>query len=215
MVYSPGCALMLYAKERAQAMLKLLGKECGVTEMLHTCCHHKPQLPQGSCIINTCAGCDKRFSALYEGISTVSLWEVLAKSKDFPFPDYGGQIITVLDACPTRHKDNVHEAVRQLLQRMNVVTVEPQHTKRHGKCCGDSFYGKLPIDQVKERMSVRAQEMPVDDVVVYCVSCCNSMFIGGKRPRYLVDLLLGEPTTPGIIEPAAWHESIKEYISSH
>ena len=39
--------------------------------------------------------------------------------------------------------------------------------------------------------------MPAEDVVVYCVSCAKAMFIGGKRPRYLVDLLFGEATVPG------------------
>lgn len=36
--------------------------------------------------------------------------------------------------------------------------------------------------------------MPCEEVVVYCASCITSMSVGGKRPRYLLDLLFGEDT---------------------
>ena len=41
------------------------------------CCHHDPCLPAGSVIINNCAGCDRRFRKLYEGISTITYREML------------------------------------------------------------------------------------------------------------------------------------------
>ena len=57
--------------------------------------------------------------------------------------------------------------------------------------------------------------MPVEDVVVYCVSCVKSMFIGGKKPRYMVDLLFGEETMPQITETVEWHRQIDEYTLNH
>jgi len=57
--------------------------------------------------------------------------------------------------------------------------------------------------------------MPREDVVVYCVSCVKAMHIGGKRPRYLVDLLFGEETGPGVFEPVAWHAQLDEFIEAH
>jgi Fe-S oxidoreductase len=123
--------------------------------------------------------------------------------------------MTVLDACPTRDQDRVHIAVRALLKRMNIRVVEPAKTRTKGTCCGDSFYGVLPVEEVKKQMKRRADEMPVDDVVVYCVSCCKSMHIGGKTPRYLVDLLLGEDTAVGTFEPDAWHAQLNQFIEEH
>ena len=61
----------------------------------------------------------------------------------------------------------------------------------------------------------RAAEMPVEDVVVYCVSCSKSMFIGGKKPRYLVDLLFGEETVPQTCHPDEWHRELEEFIKVH
>ncbi len=57
--------------------------------------------------------------------------------------------------------------------------------------------------------------MPAADVVVYSVSCCKTMHIGGKKPRYLVDLLLGEDTLPGIFEPEEWHAQLNRFIDEH
>jgi hypothetical protein len=41
------------------------------------------------------------------------------------------------------------------------------------------------------------------------------MFIGGKRPRYLVDLLFAEETDPRAYEPDEWHRELDEYIRAH
>ncbi len=57
--------------------------------------------------------------------------------------------------------------------------------------------------------------MPMDDVVVYCISCIKSVYNGGKKPRYLIDLLFDEETVPGTYQPDEWHKELKEYIELH
>lgn len=214
-VFAPGCALYLYKPKLAEKMFELLRSDfTGLSEHT-TCCHHEPNLPKGTRIINVCAGCDRRYRELYVGISTISFWELLAESSTFPFPDYGGKKMSILDACPTRDQERVHKAVRILLQRMNIELVEPEKTGTRSTCCGDSFYGVLPVEQVKQQMGKRAAGMPEEDVVVYCVSCIKSMHIGGKQPRYLVDLLFGEKTHPGVFEPEQWHGQLDEFIAAH
>lgn len=214
-VFAPGCALMIYKPQSGSRMLEFLRKEWGAVEEHLTCCRHEPRLSSGTQVINTCAGCDRRYRELYEGIATISLWEVLAESTLFPFPDYRGQKMTILDACPTRNQERVHRAIRTVLGLMNIEIVEPRHTRDRGTCCGDSFYGALPVEKVKEQMKKRAGEMPVEDVVVYCVSCCKSMHIGGKKPRYMVDLLLNEDTPAGTYEPDEWHGELNRFIEAH
>ena len=121
----------------------------------------------------------------------------------------------VLDACPTRDQARVHDAIRALLERMNIRVAEPAKTRTKGTCCGDSFYGVLPVEQVKEQMKRRSKEMPCEDVAVYCVSCCKAMHIGGRTPRYLVDLLFEEETPAGIFEPDEWHGELDKFIDEH
>jgi Fe-S oxidoreductase len=219
-VYAPGCALMLYKPHLAERILAFLNEDAAaaggapVAEHL-TCCRHEPGLAPGTRVVNTCAGCDRRYRELYEGVTTVSLWEVLADSETFPFPDHAGAEMAIHDACPTRTETRVHDAVRRLLERMNVTVVEPSATRTRAVCCGDSFFGQLPDEQVKAQMRKRADAMPASDVVVYCVSCVKAMHIGGKRPRYLVDLLFAEETSPATFEPAPWHAELEAFIEAH
>jgi Fe-S oxidoreductase len=145
----------------------------------------------------------------------VSLWELLAETDAFTFPDYGSQKMTIIDACPTRDQDRIHRSVRRLAERMNISIVEPARTKRESTCCGDIFFGNMPTEQVIGQMKAKADEMPAEEILVYCVSCSEAMFIGGKRPRYLVDLLFGEETVPHAPDPDSWHGEIDAFVESH
>jgi len=206
---------MLYKPDLADKVQQALNQEGGATSRHLQCCRHAPDLPSGTQVINVCPGCDRRYRSLYEGVTTRSLWEVFAESATFSFPDYGGKAMAIQDACPTRDQDRVLDAVRTLLTKMNVRIVEPKATRAKGICCGDTFYGTLPVAQVKTLMAKRAAEMPEEDVVVYCVSCVKSMAIGGRKPRYLVDLLFGEETVPGSHDPDAWHAELDRFIGTH
>ena len=214
-IYAPGCALTLYKPHLAEKMHRLLNENLGEMERLDICCRNHPMLQDYVQVINTCPGCDRRYRNNYTTSSTKSVWEVIAEGDWFPFPDYKGIKMTIHDACPTRDQVRVHMAMRTLLTKMNIEVVEPVRTGTNATCCGDSLYPALPVDQVNEAMRKRAAEMPVEDVVVYCVSCVKSMFIGGKKPRYMVDLLFGEETLPQTTETVEWHRQIDEYTLNH
>jgi len=214
-VFAPGCAMMLYKPELAAKLHAELTTLFGEMEMLQSCCQHDPGFTTPTEIINVCPGCDRRFGSLYANVSTVSLWELLAESDRFPFPDYAGEAMTILDACPTREKEAVHDAIRALLDKMHIRLTEPANTRTKSTCCGDSFYPQLPAVKVNELMRKRTAEMPLEDVVVYCVSCIQSVAIGGKQPRYLPDLLMGLETKPTVLPTEVWHRELEEYIEGH
>ena len=215
LVFAPGCALMLYKPQLALRIHQLLNEYLGETDMLMTCCQHDPSLPANSKIINVCPGCDKRFRNDYKGITTVSLWEILTSESFFTFPGYKGRSMSIIDACPTRDQEQVHSAIRKMLTMMNIKLVEPKNTRTKSTCCGDSFYGEIPTEKVKELMKKRAAEMPLEDVVVYCISCVKAVFNGGKQPQYLIDLLFEEETIPDTIDPDEWHKELRAYIEAH
>jgi len=214
-VFAPGCALLLYKPRLAEKLHKILIQCVGDIELLNICCKHQPSLKKGTEVINICPGCDKRYRENYDDSSTISLWEILAESDFFAFPDYHGKQMTINDACPTRDQSRVQNAIRTLIKKMNITLIEPKKTREKGICCGDSFWGIIPIDQVKQQMIKRSSEMPVEDVVVYCVSCSKSFHIGGKKPHYMIDLLFHEETIPKIYEPDQWHKELNEYIAQH
>jgi hypothetical protein len=213
--FNSGCALSIYKPEIEDKILGFLNENYGAVASHKVCCHHDPQLDAGSLIISACAGCDRRFRSLYEGISTVSIWEVLDGLNTFQFPRYEGLTLSVHDACPVRQRPQVHQAVRSLLKKMSIDVVETEFRGAHSICCGNDFYPNLPVEMVHQRMKERADSMPCQEVCVYCVSCIKSMYIGGKTPRHLMDLLMGESTEPQIYDTVQWHEQLQGYIDAH
>ena len=123
--------------------------------------------------------------------------------------------MSIIDACPTRDQEKIHDSIRVLLRKMNILLIEPKNTRTKSTCCGDSFYGLIPVEEVKELMVKRASEMPENEVVVYCISCVKAVYNGGKNSRYLVDLLFNENTDPQTLDPEKWHEELNAFISAH
>lgn len=213
--WNPGCAMVLYKPELSKEILELLNKQFGTVHLHDICCHHNPQLPPGSTIINNCSGCDKRFRSLYPGIQTISLWEILDTIEDLPLPDYTGLSASVHDSCDYRVKPDEQRAMRSILHKMHIELIESANTGANSVCCGDSAYGKISLETLHQRQTMRANQMPCQSVVVQCVTCIQSMSIGGKTPLYLPDLLCKKQTQPQALDMDAYHKILQCYIDTH
>ena len=213
--FNPGCAMSLYKPEAVEEILHLLNRRFLPTQLHTTCCRHEPELPKGSTIINNCAGCDRRFRSLYDGIQTISLWEVLDAIPALPLPTYDGMQLSVHDSCSFRKKPQVHAAVRSLLDKMHIEVVESPFSGTKSICCGDNFYGHIPLEEVHAFQKKRAGQMPCQDVAVYCVSCVKSMSIGGKTPHHMLDLVLGEETDAQETRLDVYHDELDRYMEEH
>lgn len=213
-VFAPGCALLIDNPVLAESIASYLRDRHGVTERHTVCCHFDPNFGEETKIISICSGCIKRYDTLYKGASAISLWEIIDDDPQFSFPDYAGLKMSVLDACPARKYDKMQKAVRSLLRKMNITVVEPERTMGNGKCCGDSFYGTLPKDEVIGKMRERADEMPAENVAVYCVSCVKAIKNGGKQPNYLPSLLFGAETVTAECDPDLWHSELNVFIEN-
>ena len=206
---------MIYKPALGKKIHQLLNENLGEMDMLMTCCQHKPDLPENSKVINVCPGCDKRFGKDYKGVSTISLWEIINENSFLDYPDYKGRSMTIIDACPTHEEDRVPNSIRDLLLKMNIRLVEPKNTRRESTCCGDVYYGSMPTAKVKDLMTEKALEMPVNEIVVHCVSCIMAVLNGGKNPQYVADLLFNEETLPESFDLDKWHKELADYIDEH
>lgn len=213
--FNAGCALNLYKPDVPQQMLSLLQRHFGNIKMHNTCCRHNPNVEDGATIINNCAGCDRRFRSLYDGVQTISFWEVMDSVPDLELPDYAGITVSVHDSCGYRHKPQVHVAVRNLLRKMHIKIVEADYHGTQSVCCGDNLYGYVPNAQVEERIKMRADQFPCDNVVVYCIGCVRAMESGGKRAYYLPDLLVGRETESMPDTLDEYHSRLGNYIEGH
>lgn len=213
--FNPGCAMSIYKPGLIRPMLELLQTHFGPVKLHDICCQHHPGLPEGAVVINNCAGCDRRFRSEYPGIRTISFWEVLDSLPGVALPDHSGLTVSVHDSCSFRQKPQVHAAVRSILRKMNIRVVDRELSGTRSVCCGDKFYALLPDRQVEELQKRRAAHMPCEDVVVYCIGCVRSMTVGGKRPRYLPDLLFDRETPPMTNTLAEYHGDLEAYIRQH
>lgn len=148
-VFAPGCALILYKKHLAENIHDMLIKNIGNVEILNTCCKHKPAFEFKTQVINICPGCDKRFMNDYENTCTISLWEIIDNSAFFPLPDYGGVEMSIMDACPTRDQSRVHNAIRNLLVKMNIKLVEPEKLKHTVPAAEIVFTVLFPLSRLR------------------------------------------------------------------
>ena len=207
-IFAPGCALMAYKPNLVERLKDWVESQYGPMETLQTCCFLSPKLEPGTCVVTPCATCTVNYLKGQKDCSSLFLLSAIAKSDNFPFPDYGGRPMSIQDTCSARSNLEYLEAVRTILKRLNITLVEPERSGATSKCCGQVFYGKLPEEKVAFQMKSRAQEMPCEDVVTYCASCIMAMTVGGKRPRYILDLLFGEPTSlPDSIKQ--WNSKLK------
>ncbi len=214
-LYAPGCALMSYKPHQAEMLKKYVTDKFGPMDTLLSCCFNKPELEPDTCIITPCVTCAEKYTKLYPDCSSILFLTVLAESEDFPFPDYGGISMSIQDTCAAKTNPEALTTVRRLLERMNINLIEPEKTGKKAKCCGQIFYGKLPTEKVEALMKARADEMPCEDVVVYCASCIMSMTVGGKRPRYILDLLFNEPTDMKTLGADDWNGKLRQFRNTH
>ena len=191
-LFAPGCALSRHRPASIDRVSRWMLREGIIDGLLTTCCKACRGSDERMTMIVCCPGCSHKFEALYPNASVVSLWKALLNT-DFPFPDYGGEKMSIHDSCRARQRDSAEMQVsaRELCRKMNIALVEPLHTREATVCCG----GSAPDLVARKKMAQeRAKAFSQEDVVVYCTGCTRSFSITGKRPRHLLDLLFGEPT---------------------
>lgn len=214
-LFVPGCALLIYKPKLASKLKEYIENGYGHMTTWKPCCLTKPDIKEKTRVFTPCVTCAQQYAGKYQDIEVVFILQLIAESEDFPFPDYHGTPMSIQDTCSARTNPKYMAVVRKLLNRMNIKLMEPDRSGLHAKCCGQTFYGKLPIDKVESYMKTRANEMPCDEVVVYCASCIMSMSVGGKRPRYLLDLLFNEPTEIWSSGAECWNNKLKDFRNQH
>lgn len=214
-IFVPGCALMSYKPRLAELLKQWAERHYGKMTDLLTCCFNRPELVDGCCLVTPCTTCDQRYRKLYPECGIRFMLEDLADADDFPFPDYAGVTMSIQDTCSGRTDPRYLNTVRRLLQRMHIKLVEPAKSGPTGRCCGQILYGKQPLEKVELFMKSRASEMPCDEVVVYCASCIQAIHCGGRKPRYLLDLLFGESTDTRFRDIVEWNSCLYRFRESH
>lgn len=206
-----GCSLDFHNKQIQEKLLATLAN-CGYDLTMHNiCCHQPPQLEVGSKLFHLSIRCANRSVDLHKNITTQSFWEFVDSIENFPFPDYQGMKMSIHDPCPAKKYPGLQQAVRSLLKKMNIEIVETKHHGSNSLCCGNSLYNKIPMEKFIEYMKIRANSMPCQEVAVYCVACIKPISVGGRTPKYILDLMLNEPTTVSELSFEEWGKNLSAH----
>ncbi|MFB0919830.1 MAG: FAD-dependent oxidoreductase, partial [Oscillospiraceae bacterium] len=139
-----------------------------------------------------CSSCSAIFQKYLPDVPFISLWEIFER---YGLPEAAkngeGHILTIHDACATRHNSKIHESLRSVAGKLGYEIKELKYSKEKTKCCG---YGGLvwyanreqSNDFVKDRISESDE-----DYLVYCAMCKDLFVDSGKRTFHILDLIYG------------------------
>ncbi len=150
-------------------------------------------------IIAACPSCLTELARLLPEVSTVSLWEILDKTKvdSMPttMPQGYPQDVMLHDPCSTRYAPAIQEAARRIFSRLKLNVSEPELTGKYTECCG---YGGL-MDSANSDMAEKVVERRVSQsdlpFLAYCAMCRDSLSRQGKQVFYALDYVFPESAT--------------------
>jgi hypothetical protein len=211
-IYFPSCKFKADYPQAAEKIQFYLNNHFHMN--ITDCCQKNLQfltpIDTAVCICNTCAAyCDESAHAK----AVVSVWEIIANDDAFPFPNYKGEPITLQDCWRTYDKPTVHNAVRAVMQKMNIEVIELPANREKSNFCGITLlqpappnYGKFapkrfiaeaPVNFFQNHtaedktaaMKKHCEQISTEKVACYCKGCADGLRIGGKQPVHIMELL--------------------------
>lgn len=166
----------------------------------------------GDRVYSLCYNCTNILDKQHEGLQLMSLWELIDGDPDFVFPDYSGMKVTVQDCWRSRDRAQEQEAVRHLLEKMNIGYVELKDNREHTDFCGSTLFREQPAKNARyapkhyveqaagkflphtqeeqiEEMKRYCSQFTTDTVVCYCHYCLEGLLQGGVDGRHIAHLL--------------------------
>jgi uncharacterized membrane protein YdjX (TVP38/TMEM64 family) len=141
-------------------------------------------------ILVACPNCYKIFARYGTGLSTATIYEILAESpvEKASLPDKVRvpirdkitvpirEKITVHDPCAVRFEGTIHESVRNLIEKGGHAIEEMPHSGRLTLCCGEGgAVGALVPDFASHWSELRQEEAAGRKIITYCAGCSNML----------------------------------------
>lgn len=147
-----------------------------------------------------------------QGCQVFSLWELIDQDESFVLPDYSGMVVTLQDCWRSRERTAEHEAVRNLLTKMNIQFLELEENREKTDFCGSTLYrkqlprnaeyapkhyvenaeGKFLPHSEEEQLAIMQEyckQFSTQKVVCYCHYCLEGLLQGGVDGIHLAQLI--------------------------
>lgn len=183
------------------------------------CCRpHHPALSNQDIAVTICNTCQA--IALEDSPAKVkSVWELVAADASFTFRHYNGRRMALQDCWRSRGCHGEHDAVREILKRMEVTFVDLQKNRDEADFCGTTLLAPLPEQSARFAprrfieggagyfvpknqseqylaMVEHCRSIAEAEVVCYCVPCTKGIQLGGKTAFHLAELVFGGGPRP-------------------
>ncbi len=210
-VYFPGCKITTHTRENSRKIQRYLIEKHGMRKT--GCCNTQmDKLAEGDTAVYACPTCGAFLEEYRPRNPSISIWEILENDDTFPWPDYGGEKMSIQDCWRSFDKRSLQTAVRHILKRMNAGTVEIEKNFDKTDFCGISLmksqsprYARFaPVrfinragdkfivqteEEKQKRMIEHARQFTTGKVVCYCTGCLEGLQLGGVHALHLMDLI--------------------------
>ena len=166
----------------------------------------------GDIVYSLCHNCLNIIEETVPEAEVRSVWERIDRDSDFRFPDMSGTVATVQDCWRSKDRREEQDAVRRILDRMNIEWAETEENRESTGFCGNSLYRPQPPRNPKiapkhyladakglfEPHTAEEQERIMEDycsrfttetVICYCHYCLEGLLLGKKKAVHLAELL--------------------------
>ncbi|MBP1750810.1 MAG: protein of unknown function cysteine-rich region domain protein, partial [Deltaproteobacteria bacterium] len=139
-------------------------------------------------VIVACPNCYKVFARYGDGLTTKSIYEVIADGPANSASNTGAQV-TIHDPCAIRFEKAVQGSVREITRNKGFNIVEMDHSAEKTLCCGEGgTVGAIAPEFSRRWTKLREIEAEGRLVVTYCAGCAG--MLGRSVPTvHILDIL--------------------------
>ncbi len=203
-VYFPSCNFTAASPEAAKRIRSYLSERMPVAGCCRT---DKTVYPGDAVAVYFCQACRETLETKAAPMACENLFVYLNRDDAFPWPDYTGLTAHVQDCWRDREHPEIFDAVRSVLQKMNITVVELEEKRDHSVFCGNlhfepkkpenrrlmAQYPGLPIYEMPEEVQAALMREQVEKytcplVVCYCNRCVKGVTAGGGKAVHLLEL---------------------------
>jgi Fe-S oxidoreductase len=175
-------------------------------------------------LIMACPSCTRKFAERLPKIPTISLYEILAKTKgdgSFVPASEGNCSWAVFDPCAAarlKDADAVRQSVRALAASAGLTLAPLRIQDRIARCCGFGGQPDLADPDFARHVAQRRAEESELPYITYCVNCRDAFDATGKQSKHILEILFPEAARdhrPTASERRANREQLKTKLQAY
>jgi Fe-S oxidoreductase len=146
-------------------------------------------------VLVACPSCHAVFKQYGKGLSSRSVYEILAREYWQSESLISAEPVTIQDSCVARFEKDMQDSVRKLMRSRGISFEEMKHRGKKTLCCGEGGGAHFVAPDLAGNWAVqRKKEVQNRRIITYCAGCAH--FLGRVAPTaHLLDLVFDPAAT--------------------